>query len=83
MYLVLFLTCSDCSIEVFFFFFLHVCINTVYVYRHIIAEELGACYVFLYQLVRANCSGVFSFIYINTQWMEVNYSIYCFQNYDG
>lgn len=64
LYLVLFLTWFDCSVNVTSPSF--ACIMLIYIYMHQhITNDLGACYVFLYQHVRASCSG-FSHVFILT-----------------
>lgn len=66
MNLELFLTWLDCSINVISqdFAWMHHG-HTLHMYQFKIADDLGACYMFLYQHVRANCSG-FSQVFILT-----------------
>lgn len=40
-------------------------IHTVYMYQHVTADHLGACFKFLYQPVKGNCSG-FSLVFLQT-----------------
>lgn len=81
LYLVLFLTWFDCSVNVTSPSF--ACIMLIYIYMHQrITNDLGACYVFLYQHVRASCSG-FSHVFILTcNGLGYIYSIYCFKTSD-